>query len=83
MANLQISIRKVKQLKNELNFIEKQMKTAGLENIDFLEDGKKVEINPENVKFYKFCGLNMIDFVLNDFYKNKIITYKDLDKQNK
>ena len=41
-----------------------------LSEIDFYENGKKVEIDPELVKEFAFTGLCNIDFIASGFYKD-------------
>ncbi len=42
-----------------------------LEDIEFYENGMKLEIPKEVLDNFKFIGLNNIDFIWSDFYKKK------------
>lgn len=41
-----------------------------LEDIEFFENGMKLDIPKKTVKSFIFCGLNNIDFITSDFYKD-------------
>ncbi len=40
-----------------------------LEDIEFFEDGMKLDIPKEIIDEFGFVGLNNIDFIMTDFYK--------------
>ncbi len=42
---------------------------ADLGDIDFMEDGEKVDIPKEKIKEWEFTGLNNTDFITSGFYK--------------
>lgn len=47
----------------------KRINSVPLEDIEFYENGIKLDINPEIVNDFKFIGLNNIDFITTEFYK--------------
>jgi len=42
-----------------------------LQDIEFFEEGMKLEISQKIIDDFKFCGLNNIDFINSGFYKEK------------
>lgn len=58
-------INHIKSLYDELYEINKY----DLDQIIFTENGKKVDIDPDILKQYKFTGLDNITFIVSEFYK--------------
>ncbi len=71
-----ISIEFIKRLHRHRSLINSE----DLENIEFYEKGKKVDIDPKLIEEFKFTGLNNIDFIVSGYYKGEY-TIED-GKQN-
>ena len=63
-GKLQVPIEYIEWLENERQKINR----VDLNNIEFTENGVKVDIPAKRVKRFKFVGLNNIDFILTGFY---------------
>ena len=64
---MQISIEYIKFLCME----RAKLNAADLKDIEFFEDGMKVDISPETIKKFELTGLNNVDFITSGEYKNK------------
>ncbi len=62
---VKIDIERIKALKKELSDFNK----LRLQDIEFYENGKKLDIKSELVKEFEFIGLNNVDFIMTEFYK--------------
>lgn len=64
IVNIEEIYRAVSELKaiNELN----------LKDIEFYENGKKIDISDEIIENWKFIGLNNHSFIMSEFYKDGI-----------
>ena len=47
-----------------------EINSEDLSNIVFTLNGEEVDINPKHIKDFKFVGLNNVDFIRTEFYKN-------------
>ncbi len=57
-----------------LKWIQKErakINRAKLEDIEFFENGMKVDIPKEVIDKFAFTGLNNIDFILSGFYEER------------
>jgi hypothetical protein len=62
---MRVDIEHVRKIQAERMKINKE----DLENIEWYEDGKKLEISPKVIKDFLFTGLNNTDFILSNCYK--------------
>ncbi len=62
---MEVSVEYIRFLQGERDKINK----AALEDIDFYEKRMKLNISPKKINDFKFVGLNNVDFILADFYK--------------
>lgn len=60
-----ISVEEIRRRYVSLSEIEQYK----LGDIQFFENGKPLEINPEDIKEFDFCGMLNRHFILDDFYK--------------
>lgn len=64
--------KKVKINVEEIKRIQKrraEINKLDLQNIEFYEDGVKLDISPEKIKEFSFIGLNNVDFIALGFYR--------------
>ncbi len=61
---MKVDIEHIRYLQKEREKINK----AELEDIEFFEEGKKVDISKKIIDDYKLYGLNNIDFILTGTY---------------
>ena len=64
---MQIAIEYIRWIQEERAKINREK----LENIEFFENGMKLDIPQKVYDDFKFIGLNNIDFIWSDFYKEK------------
>lgn len=64
---MEVVIEYIKWLQEERAKINR----VALEDIEFFEDGMKLEIPKKIVEDFAFVGLNNIDFILSGFYKGE------------
>ncbi|HDY68753.1 hypothetical protein LCGC14_2039500 [marine sediment metagenome] len=62
-----VKVEKIREIQKERRDINRRE----LCDIDFYEDGKLLEIDPEIIKHFMFTGLNNTDFIDSDFYKTE------------
>lgn len=62
---MRVDVERILALKAELQEINK----ATLTDIEFFEDGKKLNIKPEALEHWRFVGLNNTDFISMGAYK--------------
>jgi hypothetical protein len=62
---MKVAVEYIKWLTEERQKINK----TPLEEIEFYENGMKVDVSEKMIKDFKFVGLNNIDFITSDFYK--------------
>jgi len=67
MAKTRVDIKHIHYLQEEIAKINR----LDLDDIDFYEDGKKVEIHEKAIKDFKFMGLTNINFITAEIYKTK------------
>ena len=60
-----VNIERIYELKEELRKINE----AELSDIEFHENGKKLEIDPKNIEDWAFVGFNNVDFITTHSYK--------------
>jgi hypothetical protein len=64
---MRVDIERVRKIQEERTKINK----ADLEDIEWYEDGKKLEISPKVIEDFKFIGLNNTDFIISNYYLEK------------
>jgi len=64
---MKVDVERILYLKNEL----KKINDLALEDIEFYEDGKKVEISKEVIDDFSFVGLSNIYFITTGYYKEQ------------
>lgn len=62
----------------ELQDRRAKINNALLSEIEFYENGIKIEIDPEVLEEWKFIGLNNTDFIITDAYKNKTTIFESM-----
>jgi hypothetical protein len=62
---MKVAVEYIKWLTEERQRINK----TPLEEIEFYEDGMKVDMSKELIEAFEFTGLNNIDFITSEFYK--------------
>ena len=62
---MKIAVEYIKWLTSERQKINK----TPLNEIEFYEDGMKVDISKKTIKDFEFTGLNNVDFITSNFYK--------------
>lgn len=62
----------------ELQDRRAKINNALLSEIEFYENGIKIEIDPEVLEEWKFIGLNNTDFIIMDAYKNKTTIFESM-----
>ncbi len=62
---MRVNIERIMALRQELGKINREP----IENIDFYENGSKIEIPKEAIEQFKFTGLSNVDFVLCRFWE--------------
>lgn len=62
---MQVAVEYIKWLQEERAKINR----VPLEEIEFFENGMKLDIPKEIIEKFDFTGLNNIDFIWSDFYK--------------
>ena len=65
---MKVNIEDLLALKKELNEINFQH----LEDIEWDLDGELVEIPEKNIEEWKYIGLNNVDFITTEFYKEEL-----------
>lgn len=60
-----VNAEEVRALKEQL----REINNIPLEDIEWHEDGKPLDINPEFIKEWRFIGMNNSDFIDTGFYK--------------
>jgi len=71
-----VNIERILELKEELRKINE----AELSDIEFHENGKKLEIDPKNIEDWAFVGLNNVDFITTHSYKRGENVFDSVDK---
>ena len=66
MTNVYIAVEDVKALKREIDAIN----ALPFDQIIFTENGEAIEIDEEDRRRWEFIGLNNIDFVTGNHYKD-------------
>lgn len=64
---MRIDIEHVRKIQEE----RMKINSVPLEQIEWYEDGKKVETNPGIIDDFLFTGLNNTDFIISEAYKDK------------
>jgi len=59
-----VDIERIKKIKDELAAIN----MAALGDIEFHENGKKIEISPKNIEDWRFVCLSNVDFITTNAY---------------
>ena len=67
MIKLRLDVGYVRYLQQERVRINK----TRLSEIEFYEDGKKLEVPKEIIKGFEFTGLANVDFITSNYYKRK------------
>lgn len=62
-----IDVEYVKKIQAE----RKRINDLELKDIEWYENGKKLDIDPEVLEEFKFTGLCNTDFIISDVYKGK------------
>jgi len=70
---MKVDIEKVRELKRQLD----EINSVPIEDIEFFENGKRVEFDKDVVADWKFIGLNNVDFITSGFYKGEVASHKD------
>jgi hypothetical protein len=70
-----IDVEYVRRLKEELAAFNK----LDLNEIEFYENGSKIEIAATVLEEWKFVGLNNADFIMDDVYKEPITIWRAVD----
>ena len=65
---MKIDVGYVRRLREELDFINK----LNLQQIEWYENGQKVEIDPKVLEEFKFVGLSNENFITMEFYKGNV-----------
>ena len=60
-----IDINRIRALHEEIQ----EFNEMELNDVEFVEDGKVVNIKPKVIKDWLYCGLCNRDFIVGDFYK--------------
>jgi len=63
---MRVNIEHVRKIQAERMKINK----SHLKDIEWYENGKKIEISPKKIEEFRFIGLNNLDFILSGFYKD-------------
>lgn len=63
---MRVDIEYVKLLYQQMDIINRE----NLKNIEWYENGIKLNIDPELLEEWKFIGLSNVYFILNGFYRN-------------
>ncbi len=71
-----VNIERILKLKEELRKINE----VELSEIEFHENGKKLEIDQKNVDDWAFVGLNNVDFITTQSYKRGEDVFDNVDK---
>ena len=61
---MKVNINRVLDILSELNEINE----AKLNDIQWIKDGKEIEVTQELIDEYKFIGLNNIGFITHEYY---------------
>ncbi len=64
---IRVDIEKVRRIQAE----RKKFNDLDFDEIEWYEDGKKVEINPKVKEEFRFTGLCNTDFITMDVFKHK------------
>ena len=64
---MRIDIEHVRKIQEE----RMKINTVPFKQIEWYEDGKKVNISPKIAEDFLFTGLNNIDFIISEMYKDK------------
>ena len=64
---MEVDINRVLDILSELN----EINNAKLEDIQWVRDGRNIEVNQEMIDEYEFIGLNNVGFITYEFYANK------------
>jgi hypothetical protein len=73
-----IDVEYVRRLREELAAFNK----LDLNEIEFYENGRKIEIAPQALEEWSFVGLNNADFIMTDLYKEQTIFTVDSDEDD-
>ena len=66
--NIKVSVEDIKEAQNE----RVRINNTNIHEIDFYEDGKKLNINNEILDKFCYTGLSNTYFILSGFYKEKL-----------
>lgn len=61
---MKVNIERIKELRAELN----EINSVDIEDIEFYENGEKVDVPQEHINNWRFIGLNNIEFITTEFY---------------
>jgi hypothetical protein len=64
---MRIDIEHVRKIQEE----RMKINSVPIEQIEWYEDGKKVEIDPKVIEDFVYTGLNNTDFIISEMYKEK------------
>jgi len=64
---MRVDIEHVRKLQEE----RMKINSAELKDIEWYEDGEKVEIDPKTLEDFRFTGLCNTDFIIYDAYREK------------
>jgi len=64
---MRVDVEQVKKIQAE----RKKINDLELQDIEWYEDGKKVDIDPKVLAEFEFTGLCNTDFIISDTYKEK------------
>ena len=73
-----VDIEKIYELKAEL----KKINDAELKDIEFRENGKKLDIDKKNIEDWPYVGLSNVDFITTQSYQRGEDVLDDVDKSS-
>jgi len=60
----------------ELEAKRLRINSVDIEDIEFYENGEKLEIPLDVIQKWRFIGLNNMDFITTDYYLSEMIIFK-------
>jgi len=66
-GKIKVNIERIFGIKEELAVINRE----SLEDIEWHEAGRKIEVNPKNIDRFSFTGLNNVDFITSGYFKKE------------
>jgi len=64
---MRVDIEHVRKLQEE----KMKINSVNIKDIEWYEDGEKVDIDPKTLEDFKFTGLSNTDFITSEAYKEK------------